>query len=170
MKQLWPLLFLATALFGFGGELESFEAKFEQHIVDENGKQVVYRGYVWAERPHSIHWRYSEPVKKEVYMNGNEVIVIEPDMEQALVRQLREEIDLFTILSHAKEVAPHRYEAQYDSQTFTVTTEEERLSSISYRDTFDNRIELRFSEQHQNVPIPEETFRAEIPEEYDVIY
>ena len=170
MKRLWILPLLATALMGFGGELKSFDASFEQHIIDENDKRVVYRGHVWAQRPHSAHWRYSEPVEKEVYMNGNEVVVVEPEMEQAIVRQLREEIDFFTILSHAKPLGDGRYEAQYDSQTFTITADGELLVSISYRDTFDNRIELRFGEQHQNTPIPPSTFNAEIPDGYDVIY
>lgn len=149
--------------------LASFEAAFEQRIVDENGHSVVYAGHVWAQKPETVRWHYETPVEKDIYISGKDVVVIEPEMEQAIIRTLREDIDFLTIISQAKKTGPDTYEAVYGSQKFTIMLQDGIIVSIAYRDTFENRIELHFSKQSQNAPIDPTTFHWEIPASYDVI-
>jgi outer membrane lipoprotein carrier protein len=169
MKHLLFLILIIPSLFAFTDTLESFEADFEQHIIDENDERVIYKGKVTAQKPDRAYWRYSEPVEKEIFIVRQEVVIIEPDMEQAIVRTLQEDIDFFTILSHAKKIDVNRYEATYGSQVFDIALKAGVIESISYRDHFDNRIELHFSAQRQNRPIAQETFQPHIPASFDIV-
>jgi outer membrane lipoprotein carrier protein len=169
MRFLLFTLVLLTPLFAFDGTLKSFHAAFEQEIVDENNKSIVYRGTLWAQRPDSALWQYREPVEKSIFVRGGEVVVIEPELEQAIVRRLNEDIDFLEILSRARKTGPGLYEAQYGSQTFRIATHGETIDSISYRDSFDNRVTITFSGQKQNTPIDREVFRVSIPPSYDIV-
>ena len=170
MRYLLPtLLYLLTPLLALDVTLQSFQASFTQEILDENNKSIVYRGTLWAQRPDSALWHYSEPVEKSIYVHGGEVVMIEPDLEQAVVRRLNEDIDFLEILSRARKSGPEQYEAQYGSQTFHITLKGEVIDSISYRDSFDNRVSITFSKQMQNTPIEAERFRVTIPPSYDII-
>ncbi|MDX1295290.1 MAG: LolA-like outer membrane lipoprotein chaperone [Sulfurimonadaceae bacterium] len=169
MKYLLLITLIIPSLCAFTENLESFEAEFEQHIIDENDERVVYKGKVTAQKPDRAYWSYTEPVEKEIFIVRQEVVIIEPDMEQAIVRTLQEDIDFFTILSHAKKIDENRYEANYGSQLFEISLNAGIIESISYRDHFDNRIELRFSSQRQNHPVPRETFLPNIPATFDIV-
>lgn len=169
MRFLYLLFICSAALFAFAESVTTFQADFEQQIVDENGKKVVYNGSLSAVRPDRAYWRYDTPVSKKIYVLQDEVVMIEPDMEQAIVRKMQEEIDLFSILANAKEIDENHYEATYRSQSFMIATEKGVVASIRYRDDFDNKIELRFFNQVQNAPIPPETFQVTIPSSYDII-
>jgi len=169
MRYLIVTLLFSTLLFGFAEGLESFKAEFEQRIVDNSGKSVLYRGSIAAKKPGSVLWHYTEPVEKEIYVQRSRVVVIEPELEQAIVKDLDEEIDFFTILSHAKAVDAGHYEAHYASQSFRITADKETIGSIDYTDGYDNKVELRFFNQERNPAIEPDTFRAKIPDDYDVI-
>ena len=169
MRFLYLLFTCTTALLAFADSITTFQADFEQQIVDENGKKVVYSGSLSAARPDRAYWHYETPVNKDIYVLQDEVIIIEPDMEQAIVKKMEEEIDLFTILADAKKIGNNRYEATYRSQSFFIVVQKGVVDSISYHDGFDNQVELRFSKQVQNAPLPQETFQVTIPASYDII-
>ena len=169
MKTLFMILAFSVSLFGFAESIQSFSADFEQTITDENGQQVVYKGHIWAERPSSAHWQYKEPVVKEIYITGMEVIVIEPEMEQAIIRTLNEEINFFTILSNTKQIDANLYNAVYNSQEFAINVNSGLPSTISYSDTFDNKVEIRFFGGTKNISMDAGRFEAEIPASFDIV-
>ncbi|HEX5669978.1 MAG TPA: hypothetical protein VFX66_00465 [Sulfuricurvum sp.] len=60
-----PLVSLLTlTLFASPQEINSFNSPFEQRIVDEHGKAIVYRGELWASKPQSALWVYQNQSKK----------------------------------------------------------------------------------------------------------
>ncbi len=170
MRRAILLTLLTTlSLYGFAESVTTFSSDFEQSIVDADGKEIVYRGSVTAKRPDRAYWHYDAPVAKEVYIVGEEVVIVEPDMEQAIIRWMGEEIDFFSILSHAEKTGPEQFEARYNDQSFTLKVTDGLLRSISYRDTFENRVEIRFSHPVYDAAVPETTFEAKIPATYDII-
>ncbi len=169
MKTVYIIFAFSVSLFGFAETIQSFSADFEQTIADENGKELVYKGHLWAERPNSAHWQYTEPVVKDIYVLGTEVIVIEPDMEQAIIRTLNEEIDFFTILSNTEQVDADRYKAVYNAQEFAINVSSGLPKSISFSDTFDNKVVIRFHDAVKNTVIERRLFEPEIPASFDIV-
>lgn len=169
MKYLIILFGLTAGLFAFSDSLQSFSADFEQNITDEHNKTITYSGHVWAQRPDMALWSYQKPVEKHVYVNARNVTVLEPDLEQAIVKKIANDIDLFAIVTDAKPVGDGRYEALYESQAFTITLREGVIDKIEYKDPFENLVTLQFSAQEQNKEIAEERFRVKIPADYDII-
>jgi outer membrane lipoprotein carrier protein len=169
MRSLLLSLLMLMPLSAFDTDLQSFHAHFVQTITDENNKSIVYRGTLWAQRPDSALWHYRKPVEKSIYIRSGEVVVIEPDLEQAIVRRLNEDIDFLEILSRARKSGPELYEAQYGSQTFFIALQGDVVDAISYHDSFDNDVTITFSDQKQNTPIDPERFRVSIPPSYDII-
>ena len=149
--------------------IESFEAEFTQSITDEKNKTLVYKGYVSASKPQHAKWHYSEPVAKDIYVNKNKVVIIEPEIEQVIIKRLQSDLDFFQIMHHAKQTAPGKYNAVFKNTLYTIEISQEKLTSISYKDEFENDIKISFSKQKQNIQIDPALFEPRIPLDFDVI-
>jgi outer membrane lipoprotein carrier protein len=169
MRLLLLALLSFTSLFAVAESLNSFSADFEQRITDEKNSTISYQGHVWAKRPDLAHWDYRTPVNKSLYIRGERVVIIEPDLEQAIIKKIDGDINLLAVLSSAIHVGKGRYRADYGSQTFFITMHNGIIASISYKDAFDNLVELVFMHQEQNSPIDDARFNAVIPDDYDII-
>lgn len=165
-----PLLFSVTmTLFASPKEISSFNGKFLQTILDGNGKKIVYSGELWASKPQNALWVYQKPIQKSVFINGQKITVIEPQIEQVTLRTLDDEIDFLQIIQKAKKVDEDKYSATVKGQVYTVLFKNDTLSSISYIDGYDNRVSIVFSNPSQNKPIDASRFKPLIPADFDVI-
>lgn len=165
-----PFLFALTlTLAASPKEINSFNSKFVQTIIDDNGKKIVYAGELWATKPQNALWVYHKPIQKSVYINGQKITVIEPVIEQVTLRSLDDEIDFLQIIQKAKKVDNDKYSATVKGQTYNVTFKNDLLSSIGYTDGFDNRVTILFSNPTQNKTIEASRFKPVIPEDFDVI-
>jgi outer membrane lipoprotein carrier protein len=169
MRFLMLALLSFSSLFAVAETLNSFSADFEQRITDEKNSTISYKGHVWAKRPDQAHWNYQSPVNKSVYIKGERVVVIEPDLEQAIIKKIEGDINLLAVLSSAVPLGGERYRADYGSQTFFITMQSGVIAKIQYRDAFDNLVELIFMRQEQNGPIAAERFDAVVPESFDIL-
>lgn len=169
MRTLLLLFFLAGTLFGFAESVRSLSADFTQTITDDTNTTITYTGHLDAVRPDMAVWRYTSPVEKSVYVIGHRVTIVEPELEQAIQKSFREEIDLFKILSKAKKIDGDTYLATHKTQQFVVKIKDDILMAISFKDAIENRIRIQFSDQKLNRPLPEELFIPVIPEGYDVL-
>ncbi len=169
MKLYLLIALLSTALFGLSNDIKTFSADFKQTVTDDKNQKLEYNGHVWSQRPQNALWHYTSPINKKVYIAGQDVIIIEPDLEQAIIKKIDKDIDLNAILSQAKKVDMHTYEAEFDGKHFTLKENEGKISSISYKDSFDNLIDIEFTNQQQDEAIDEQVFEASIPADYDVI-
>ena len=158
-----------TSLFGFADTLESISADFTQTITDDTNKTITYEGHLYAVRPDKARWDYFKPVEKSVYVIGHKVTIVEPELEQAIVKTFRDEIDLFKILAHAEKVAPDTYLATHGSQKFLIKIKDNVPMALSYQDAFENRIRIRFSRQQIDTVLSPALFQPRIPEDYDLL-
>lgn len=165
-----PLIFLlALSLEASPKEINSFNGKFVQTIIDDNGKKIVYAGELWASIPQNALWVYQKPIQKSVYINAQKITVIEPSIEQVTLRTLDDEIDFLQIIQKAKKVNDEKYIATLKGEIYTIIFKNDLLSSISYTDGFDNKVAIVFANPLQNKPIEMSKFRPIIPEDFDVI-
>ncbi len=169
MKQKFLLLFLATASFANLNNINSFEADFNQSISDDQNKTILYYGHVKASKPQYALWTYIKPIQKKVYIMDNQAIIVEPELEQAIIKKIGNNFDFFTLIKNAKKLANDKYLAKYNNTSFIIKTKNSSIESISYKDEFENRVLINFTNQIVNKKIDKKEFTPVIPDEYDVI-
>lgn len=169
MKFLTVFSFLISALFAFGESMQSFEADFIQTITDEENKVLTYRGKIHSKRPDLVLWNYMDPINKKIYLSKIRAVIVEPDLEQAIVKKLQGEIDFFGILASAKAVDNTHYKARYKEIEFILQEKNGIIQSLSYTDKLENKVLITFSKQKQNRPLEETLFIPKIPEDYDIV-
>ena len=163
-------LALVVTIYARDHTLESFSADFNQTITDEHNKTISYQGTVLSKRPNFALWHYTRPIEKKLYVYHNVLTIIEQDMEQAIIKRVNENIDIFSIIQHATPIDAHHAKAHYRDQEFLLTfNHDHQLASISYRDELDNRVNIHFSNQKNNPDLNTSLFQAVIPEAFDII-
>jgi outer membrane lipoprotein carrier protein len=162
-------LLTTMALIAAPKDITSFNSKFEQTITDDNGKTIRYTGELWAAKPQNALWMYQKPIKKSVYINAKKITILEPSIEQVTMRTLDGEIDFLQIIQQAKKVDEHKYIATVKGEKYTIVFQNDLLSTISYTDSFDNKVVIKFTAPVQNKPIENSKFKPTIPEDYDII-
>jgi outer membrane lipoprotein carrier protein len=168
--RFFPVFLLISAfLYAAPKDLSSFNSRFEQTIIDDNGKTILYKGELWASKPQNALWIYQKPIQKSVYVNANKVTVIEPVIEQVTLRSLDNEIDFLQIIQKAKRLNDEHYSATVKGQTYAIVFHNELLSSISYTDGYDNRVTIKFLSPVQNKNIDPSRFKPTIPADFDII-
>jgi len=169
MKSLILTLLLSTQIFAFINNLNSFEANFIQTITDDKNKVLTYNGTLLASKPQNALWNYTSPVKKSIYMNKFNIIIIEPEIEQAIIRKITSDFDFFKIIKNAKKIDANNFIAQFENTSFTIKTKNNLIESITYVDQFENNVKILFSDQQQNKDIDKKIFIPIIPSDFDII-
>lgn len=169
MKFLLFLPFTFSALLAFGESIQSFEADFTQKITDEENKVLSYTGSMRSKRPDMVLWSYEKPINKKIYVTKKRAVIVEPELEQAIIKKLEGEIDFFGILASAKAVDQMHYKATYKGITFVLTEDNGVITSLAYTDQLENKVVIEFSNQKQNRPIEDRVFRPKVPVDYDII-
>jgi outer membrane lipoprotein carrier protein len=168
-KFLITSLLLASQVFASMDNITSFEADFQQDIKDEKNKVLSYKGHVYAHKPQFAKWEYKTPVDKTIYITPFDVTIVEPEIEQVIVRRIESSFNFFKLIKNAKKIEKDTYEAKYKNTIFTIKKENGLIKSISYMDEFENNVVISFDNQKQNHEIPLMIFQAKYPLEYDVI-
>lgn len=169
MRFLLFLLFSISALLAFGESIQSFEADFTQKITDEENKVLSYKGSMRSKRPDMVLWSYKEPINKKIYVTKKRAVIVEPELEQAIIKKLEGEIDFFGILASAEMVDRMHYKATYKGIRFVLTEENGVITSLAYTDQLENKVVIEFSNQRQNRPIEDRVFTPKVPVDYDII-
>jgi len=169
MKKVVLATLLATCTYANFYDINSFEADFSQNIVDDKGVKITYIGHITASKPRYALWQYYKPVQKSVYILPNKIIIIEPDLEQVIIKHLNENFDLFKIIHNAKKIKKDKYLAKFKNKEYIIKVENSKIKSISYKDELDNAIKIIFKNQEENKKISKEKYIPHIPDEYDVV-
>ncbi len=169
---LLSIIFGFTFLSAYGENLNSFEAKFIQTTYQDKEK-IIYQGNLVAKRPHMAKWTYTLPLKKEIYLNANAVLIYEPALFQATISRLDQNIDLFSIIKQAKLESSNKditiYSAQIGDTLYYLEVKDTLPYRIIYNDPLDNRVEIVFSAQKINKEISDSIFIFHPPEGIDFI-
>ncbi len=92
----WSVLGLFGAAYAqpheqFMRGLESFDARFDQIVTDENGNLIeASSGSVALTKPNLFRWHYEAPFEQTIVADGRQVWVYEPDLQQVTVRSQAE--------------------------------------------------------------------------------
>ncbi len=95
MKHLYTLLLTSTLAFASFDGLNSFQADFTQSVTDDKNKSLVYEGHVVASKPQNAVWNYTKPINKDVFISRFSATVIEPEIEQVIIRKIDSSLDFF---------------------------------------------------------------------------
>ena len=170
MKKTIALSLLCANLFGFADNLNSFSAHFVQTVVDDKNTTIEYSGNIKAKRPDKAMWSYVKPVKKLIYINNEDLVIIEPEIEQVILKKVGDTIAFFQMLKSAKKVDDDNYIANYQKLTLHIHVKGEKILSITYLDELENKVTIKFSDQEENKKIEDSVFKAKIPLDYDLVY
>jgi outer membrane lipoprotein carrier protein len=170
MKKTLLLSLICVNLFGFAENLNTFSAHFVQTVENEKKSVIKYTGEIKAKRPNMAMWNYIAPVKKEIYIKDEDLVVIEPEIEQAILKKVGNTIAFFEMLKNAKKVDNETYKAKYEKLNITIHLKNNKIDSITYLDELENHVVIQFTNQMENQKIEDKVFKAKIPADYDVIY
>ncbi len=169
MRFLLLALLSTLTLFAVGEDTDTMQAAFIQTITDDKNSTITYTGTMAAKRPDMSMWHYREPIEKSVYITTQSVTIVEPELEQAIVKKLHNSIDVLAILASAKKKSNNRYIAYYKEKEYLVVLDNKKIKEISYTDAFDNIVKITFSGQQINQHIDNDYFMPDIPDDFDII-
>jgi len=159
----------ASCIFAFasGIEFDTLSANFSQTVQSDDAK-ISYSGDFSATKEHAV-WHYKSPAIKNIFFSLTKVVVIEPELEQAIVTNIKETPNLTAILASAKPNKNGIYEASFDDVKYYIELKNEIVSSIKYTDKLGNDVQISFSNVRKNAPVNEAIFKPVIPKSYDII-
>lgn len=170
--------------------LETYVADFEQRILDGSGQRLQEaRGRMWLSRPGKFRWEVDAPYEQLVVSAGEEVILYDPDLEQATVQALDQRVTHTPalLLSGSADELTGSYDVtrrqQGSSETFTLVPKDadtlfeelqmtfrgEALDLLQMTDSTGQRTAIEFDNVRMNEPLDDSRFTFEIPEGTDVI-
>ncbi len=151
-------------------DLKTFSADFEQNIVNDQQSRITYKGKLYAKKQNNqALWIYTDPIDKKIYYSSGKVVIIEPELEQAIFARLDKVPNILTLLQKAKKIGEGRYLTTFNKIDYTIIFKEGKLSEIRYKDELHNRVVIRFEHQQTDVPLSDEKFRYNIPADYDIL-
>ena len=172
-------------------KLQSIEAIFIQYVVDKAGTDVQEsRGVLKAKRPGLFYWHTEPPYEQVIVSNGKSVTVYDPDLEQATVQQVTEQLSntpalLFSGdvkgLGDSYKVHHKQWDKTINQYVLIPKGEESLFESLRLRFDKEILVEMRltnslgqkstisFTEAKVNTGIKNDAFEFIIPEGTDVI-
>lgn len=168
MKKI-SILF-AFCVLAFSNELDytSLKSDFTQTVTSGDAK-IIYKGSFSATDDNKAVWIYTEPTNKTIYFGQDKVMIVEPDLEQVIVSNLKDSPNLTKILKSAKKVSNDRYEATFDGITYKVLLQNSLPSIITYKDKLDNAVEIKLKNTQKDISIDRDDFVPKIPNNYDIV-
>jgi len=172
-------------------KLQSIEANFIQYVVDKAGTEVQdSRGVLKAKRPGLFYWHTEPPLEQVIVSDGKNVIVYDPDLEQATVQQVTEQLSSTPALLFSGDVKSlgdsyvvhhKQWDKTINQYVLMPKSEESLFESLRLRFDNDILVEMRltdslgqkstigFTEAKVNTGLKDEAFEFIIPEGTDVI-
>jgi len=137
---------LAVSL--YAGEIslpDHFQADFTQMITNPKQKIIRYSGKVRFSNPSLMKWSYRKPSRKEVCTNGEELRVVDHELEQVSIYFISKGFNLSEIINQAKKYKKNIYVAHYLGKSYTIQTDRKgHLQSVAYYDEIDNKVQIIF--------------------------
>ena len=170
--------------------LETYEAAFQQQILDASGERLQEaNGRMWLSRPGKFRWEVDAPYQQEVISDGEEVTLYDPDLEQVTIQALDQRVTHTPalLLSGSAGDLTGSYSVsrsqQGSAETFTLTPRDpdtlfeelkmtfrgERLVGLEMNDSTGQRTAISFSDVQMNASIDDSRFAFDIPDGSDVI-
>ncbi|RUR33552.1 outer membrane lipoprotein chaperone LolA [Vreelandella nanhaiensis] len=170
--------------------LESYQATFEQKILDGSGERLQSAtGEMWLSRPGMLRWEVEAPYSQVVVSDGSDIYLYDPDLEQVTVQPMDDRVthtpalllsgnigdltssydvvynhengeDVFTLIPSSADTLFEELNMVFDNDT---------LTQLWMMDSTGQRTLITFSDITQNGSINRSLFNFDIPEGTDVI-
>lgn len=167
MKKMIILALFACFAFGFDTNFKTFSSDFVQSVSNAQSK-IDYTGSFVLTQDKAF-WDYKTPNNKQIYIKNKDIIILEPDLEQAILSKLDQIPNLSEIFKNAKKQDESTYSAKYQQILYTIKLENGEISSISYKDDLDNSVTIKLFHQKRDFALDESVFEAKIPSHYDIL-
>lgn len=171
----YRLIFIFTMILSFNlnaselEKIESFQAKFQQDIINTSNKRISYTGDVFIKKEGKILWRYQSPIIKNVYVIKNIAMIDEPELEQVIYTQLQNDMNLISLIQNAVKKSENHYVSRLLNIEYNLYFTGNILKKVEYQDELENRVTISFIDVVQDIEIPNDIFRFFPPEHYDII-
>ncbi|MDR1460893.1 MAG: LolA-like outer membrane lipoprotein chaperone [Campylobacteraceae bacterium] len=172
------ILSIFIIFFGFlyaQDDIKSISSDFVQIITSSEGDSLKYEGNFQAlndGKDNFALWIYEKPIEKKIYFTNSRVVMIEPDLEQAVITSIEEMPDISSILGkalNANKQTNKDVNVTVLNTTYNIYFEKSVPTKISYMDNLDNKIDILLENTNLNINIYKLTFQVEIPEGFDVV-
>jgi outer membrane lipoprotein carrier protein len=137
--------------------------------MDEKGKTLAYKGTIAAKKPQFALWNYQDPIEKQIYITQYKLTVIEPELEQVIIKNISAEFNFFHMLQNATKLAKNHYTTTIENIQYHIVLSKNTIEKIFYTDEFGNQITIEFTNQKTNHTINNTLFDPKIPLDYDII-
>ena len=174
----------------FFNEIETFEARFGQIVLDESLNEIDDgRGKLWIQRPGKFRWDYDPPDAQEIVGDGVQVWLHDIELEQVTVRDqertlgkspaillagegdLGDDYEIEDIGTQGRfdwvNLVPKSDESGFSE--VRIGFEDNRLRLLELLDNLGQRTRISFVDLKENVPIAPGTFDFVPPEGVDII-
>ncbi|MDO5045301.1 LolA-like outer membrane lipoprotein chaperone [Campylobacter sp.] len=168
MKKISAILLFCTAVFANSLSFKTLESDFIQTITS-NDTNIDYYGKFYAREDNKALWIYDKPTPKKIYFDKNRVVVIEDELEQAIISRLENTPNLASILKKATRIKDDLYKTKFDDVEYFIAIKNDLPTRIDYQDKLGNKIKILFENAKKDEAISEEILTPVIPSFYDVI-
>ncbi|HSH56646.1 MAG TPA: outer membrane lipoprotein chaperone LolA [Halomonas sp.] len=170
--------------------MQTYAATFEQQILDAGGERLQEaRGSMWLSRPGRFRWEVDAPYQQLVVSDGDDVVLYDPDLEQATVQALDQRVthtpalllsgsadelvESFNVTRSQQGSAERFLLLPRDPDTLfeelEMTFRGERLIGLEMIDSTGQRTAIAFHDVRMNQSIDDGRFAFDIPDGVDVI-
>jgi outer membrane lipoprotein-sorting protein len=157
----------------FGIELPTdYKCNFQQTIQEKKNNKIQYNGILYYENKKNIKWKYLEPISKEIIIKNNKIFIIEPDLEQVIIKKNNSNKNIFSLLKTIKKnnIKNFKYKLINDNIEYNILFNKQYIPiEIKYIDTLDNNINIKFFNLIYNMKNIQNQFDFFIPDDYDII-
>ncbi|MBE0494796.1 MAG: outer-membrane lipoprotein carrier protein LolA [Campylobacterales bacterium] len=164
MRIFW-LLFLGLAL--HGAPFETLSSTFKQTVTSPEGTTITYHGTLHANAHNQALWSYTRPIEKQIYFDDTSVLIVEPDLEQAISTSLQSTHNLALFLQEAG--AQEKRIIEHEGVVYTVTFKDALPHTVTYTDALENKVVIALFDVVLNQPLPLDIFLPSVPAHYDRI-
>ena len=171
-KTIFSFLILTSSTFLAAdiSTLNTFESNFKQTITNDQNSRITYHGKLYAKKDHNqALWIYTDPIDKKIYYSSGKVVIIEPELEQAIFAKLDKVPNILSLLKQAKKVSENTYITTFNNTQYKILVNHNQIENISYKDELHNRVNIAFVNQKSNRKIDNNKFAYHIPKDYDIL-
>ena len=166
-------LIILNTLFIFSMDLlkniNSLKMNFKQAITYDSGKVTNYSGIIHIKKPYYIKWEYTYPIKRNIYIMKNNIVLDEPELEQVSYIKIKKNLELFKIFRKTKKIAKNTYLANIQDKQYKIIYKNKIINKIIFKDELENNVNMVFSKHRKNIPYKNNFFIFSPPSYYDVL-
>ncbi len=150
-------------------DFRTLSSDFVQTITNEQNSTITYKGSFYATNRQIALWIYKTPINKKVYFIKNKVVIIEPELEQAIITTLQKSPNFAQIIKSAKQISKNRYMTMFDDTNYYIDVKNGKISNISYKDKLENKVDIKLENLERNIVLDDALFKLNIPKDYDIV-